>query len=68
MHQKTYKNMAVPILQTGKESGPLLPPAETLGLGLGSNSHKKIEDAFPKLIHELDDAHSHVPAYMRFQD
>ena len=48
--------MAVPILQTGKDSGPLLPPAETLGLGLGSNSHKKIEDTFPKLMHELDDA------------
>ena len=60
--------MAVPILQTSKDSGPILPPAETLGLGLGSNSHKKIEDTFPKLLHELDDAQSQVPAYMRFQN
>ena len=43
-------------------------PEERAGLGgLGAASYKKIEDVYPKLMNELNDANAKIPAYMRFQ-
>ena len=71
-HQKTYKQLMAPILTaandtTYNERNSSTSPDERAGLGgLGTGSYKKIGDAYPKLMNELNDANAKIPAYVRF--
>ena len=68
VHHKKYKNLVEPILNKHQSTANINTPHVGPGMGFGRNLHRKIEDDHPKLLSELNDSQSNIPAYKRFQD